>query len=170
MTVGESVARVLLEAVAEKTGYPIDMLELDMRLDTDLGIDSIKRVEILSAVQERLPQAGSISPSNWGRWRRFGRLSRHCPDSSLPASPRRTKTASQRDHNTNGTAHHIGMSDAGRHGARTERRPLRASASGVASRDSKPAMPARDHVRLRAGDGLGHVGRLTVDRSRLCGH
>ena len=62
----EPVARVLLEAVADKTGYPIEMLELDMQLDTDLGIDSIKRVEILSAVQERLPRAGSISPEQLG--------------------------------------------------------------------------------------------------------
>ena len=53
----DEFARVLIEAVAEKTGYPPEMLELDMRLDTDLGIDSIKRVEILSTVQERLPGA-----------------------------------------------------------------------------------------------------------------
>ncbi len=46
---------VLLEVIAEKTGYPTEMLELDMALDADLGIDSIKRVEILSALQERLP-------------------------------------------------------------------------------------------------------------------
>ena len=62
----ESLAQVLLEAVAEKTGYPIEMLELDMRLDADLGIDSIKRVEILSAVQDRLPQVASISPEQLG--------------------------------------------------------------------------------------------------------
>ena len=37
------------------------MLELEMALDTDLGIDSIKRVEILSTLQERLPGAPAIS-------------------------------------------------------------------------------------------------------------
>ena len=72
---GELVAGVLLEAVADKTGYPIEMLDLDMRLDADLGIDSIKRVEILSAVQERLPAPARSAPSNWDRWRRFVRLS-----------------------------------------------------------------------------------------------
>ncbi|MGA0391049.1 MAG: phosphopantetheine-binding protein, partial [bacterium] len=46
---------VLLEIVAEKTGYPTEMLELDMDLEADLGIDSIKRVEILGALQEKLP-------------------------------------------------------------------------------------------------------------------
>ena len=50
-----SVHQVLLEIVAEKTGYPTEMLEVDMDLEADLGIDSIKRVEILGALQEKLP-------------------------------------------------------------------------------------------------------------------
>ncbi|MBN1958176.1 MAG: acyltransferase domain-containing protein, partial [Desulfuromonadales bacterium] len=43
--VGTSVdsAPLLLAIIAEKTGYPVEMLELDMALDSDLGIDSIKR-------------------------------------------------------------------------------------------------------------------------------
>ncbi|MBN1866329.1 acyltransferase domain-containing protein, partial [Candidatus Sumerlaeota bacterium] len=41
---------VLREVIAEKTGYPAEMLEPHMTLDSDLGIDSIKRVEILSAL------------------------------------------------------------------------------------------------------------------------
>ena len=68
----ELFERVLLEAVADKTGYPIDMLELDLQLDTDLGIDSIKRVEILSAVQERIPAPAQSAPSNWDLWPRSG--------------------------------------------------------------------------------------------------
>ncbi len=52
--------------IAEKTGYPTEMLELDMALDADLGIDSIKRVEILSALQERLPEAPVIKPEHLG--------------------------------------------------------------------------------------------------------
>ncbi|MEM6998674.1 MAG: SDR family NAD(P)-dependent oxidoreductase [Pseudomonadota bacterium] len=60
--VGDNFAKVLLEIVSEKTGYPIDMLELDMNLDSDLGIDSIKRVEILSALQEAMPELPTISP------------------------------------------------------------------------------------------------------------
>jgi len=50
----ESVSALLLEVVAERTGYPLDMLSVDMEIDTDLGIDSIKKVEILSAVRERI--------------------------------------------------------------------------------------------------------------------
>jgi acyl transferase domain-containing protein/NADP-dependent 3-hydroxy acid dehydrogenase YdfG len=50
----ERVSALLLELVADRTGYPIDMLSVDMEIDTDLGIDSIKKVEILSAVRERI--------------------------------------------------------------------------------------------------------------------
>ncbi|MFP5305252.1 MAG: phosphopantetheine-binding protein, partial [Gammaproteobacteria bacterium] len=46
---------VLLGLVAERTGYPEDMLGLDADLEADLGIDSIKRVEILGAFQKALP-------------------------------------------------------------------------------------------------------------------
>lgn len=59
---------VVLEVVAEKTGYPVDMLELDMSLDADLGIDSIKRVEILSALQDRLPDAPAVSSEDLGKF------------------------------------------------------------------------------------------------------
>jgi hypothetical protein len=46
---------LLLEVVAEKTGYPPEMLTMEMELEGDLGIDSIKRVEILAAMTERVP-------------------------------------------------------------------------------------------------------------------
>ncbi|MHB1425893.1 MAG: SDR family NAD(P)-dependent oxidoreductase, partial [Gemmataceae bacterium] len=62
----QRIEQILLEVIAEKTGYPTEMLELDMALDADLGIDSIKRVEILSALQERLPEAPVIKPEHLG--------------------------------------------------------------------------------------------------------
>jgi acyl transferase domain-containing protein/NADP-dependent 3-hydroxy acid dehydrogenase YdfG len=62
----QRVESILLDVIAEKTGYPAEMLELDMALDADLGIDSIKRVEILSALQERLPEAPIIKPEHLG--------------------------------------------------------------------------------------------------------
>ena len=60
------VERVLLDVVAEKTGYPVGMLDLGMALDADLGVDSIKRVEILSALQEKLPDAPTVKPEHLG--------------------------------------------------------------------------------------------------------
>ena len=57
---------MVLEIVAEKTGYPVEMLNLEMGLDSDLGVDSIKRVEIMSAVRTRLPEAPEIKPEHLG--------------------------------------------------------------------------------------------------------
>ena len=71
------VAQTLLAVIAEKTGYPLEMLELDMALDADLGIDSIKRVEILSALQERLPQAPLIRPEQLGTLQTLGQIVAH---------------------------------------------------------------------------------------------
>jgi NAD(P)-dependent dehydrogenase (short-subunit alcohol dehydrogenase family)/acyl carrier protein len=53
---------VLLSTVAELTGYPIETLQLSMDLEADLGIDSIKRVEILSLLSRRIPGAPSVNP------------------------------------------------------------------------------------------------------------
>ena len=60
------IVPTLLAVVAEKTGYPVDSLDLSLSLDTDLGIDSIKRVEILSAIQEKLPSAPVVKPEHLG--------------------------------------------------------------------------------------------------------
>jgi NAD(P)-dependent dehydrogenase (short-subunit alcohol dehydrogenase family) len=53
------------------------MLELDMGMDSDLGIDSIKRVEILSAIQERLPGSPVIGPEHLGTLHTLGEIARH---------------------------------------------------------------------------------------------
>ncbi|PJF26675.1 MAG: hypothetical protein CUN52_15525, partial [Phototrophicales bacterium] len=49
----EVLSATLLEIVSEKTGYPTEMLELGMDIEADLGIDSIKRVEILGAMRDQ---------------------------------------------------------------------------------------------------------------------
>lgn len=63
---GAHITAVLLEVVAEKTGYPVEMLDLGMGMDADLGIDSIKRVEIMAALRARLPESPEIKPEHLG--------------------------------------------------------------------------------------------------------
>ena len=90
-----AVAEVLLEVVAEKTGYPVEMLELDMQLDDDLGIDSIKRVEILSALQDRLPEAPTVKPEHLGSLRTLRQIAEFLaqqPASQESALPRTGST------------------------------------------------------------------------------
>src|SRR5205814_421239 len=60
------VAATLLAVVSEKTGYPAESLDLGLSLDADLGVDSIKRVEILSALREWLPGAPEVKPEHLG--------------------------------------------------------------------------------------------------------
>lgn len=48
------VARVVLEIISERTGYPVDMIEPDLDLEADLSIDSIKRAEIAGELAKRL--------------------------------------------------------------------------------------------------------------------
>ena len=50
----EQIKEQLLAIVSERTGYPVDMLELDADLEGDLGIDSIKRVEIAGTFTQGL--------------------------------------------------------------------------------------------------------------------
>ncbi|MFL4905172.1 beta-ketoacyl synthase N-terminal-like domain-containing protein [Streptomyces sp. MMS24-I2-30] len=48
-------AELLLGIVAETTGYPVELLGSDMDLESELGVDSIKKVQILSALWQRVP-------------------------------------------------------------------------------------------------------------------
>ncbi len=42
----------ILTLLADKTGYPADMLDLDLDLEADLGIDTVKQAEFISEVRE----------------------------------------------------------------------------------------------------------------------
>ena len=56
----EALSDRLLAIVSERTGYPAEMLDLDADLEADLGIDSIKRVEILSMLRQSMTDADQM--------------------------------------------------------------------------------------------------------------
>ncbi|WP_019927420.1 type I polyketide synthase [Nocardia sp. BMG111209] len=58
----DAVWSVLVEVVSEKTGYPPEMLALSMDLEADLGVDSIKRVQIMGALGERVDGVPAVGP------------------------------------------------------------------------------------------------------------
>lgn len=58
----QDAAAIVRAIVSEKTGYPPDMLDADMDLEGELGVDSIKQVEILSSLRDRLPHLPEIEP------------------------------------------------------------------------------------------------------------
>jgi acyl transferase domain-containing protein/NAD(P)-dependent dehydrogenase (short-subunit alcohol dehydrogenase family)/acyl carrier protein len=47
----DSITERVLDIVAEKTGYPKDMLDLDLDLEADLGIDTVKQAEMFASVR-----------------------------------------------------------------------------------------------------------------------
>jgi NAD(P)-dependent dehydrogenase (short-subunit alcohol dehydrogenase family)/acyl carrier protein len=47
----DPIKKKVLEIVAEKTGYPEDMLDLDLDLEADLGVDTVKQAEMFAAVR-----------------------------------------------------------------------------------------------------------------------
>ena len=49
----DEVTEAVVSIVAEKTGYPPDMLDLDLDLEADLGVDTVKQAEVFAAVRER---------------------------------------------------------------------------------------------------------------------
>ena len=50
--VPSDVLAQLLAIVSDRTGYPQEMLDADANIEADLGIDSIKRMEVLTAFQQ----------------------------------------------------------------------------------------------------------------------
>ncbi|CAM2006367.1 type I polyketide synthase [Acanthopleuribacter pedis] len=59
--VKRDVPKTLLAIVADRTGYPEDMLDLDLDLEADLSIDSIKRIEIIGELAEQLGLHDSLA-------------------------------------------------------------------------------------------------------------
>ncbi|MCO5182243.1 MAG: SDR family NAD(P)-dependent oxidoreductase [Candidatus Promineofilum sp.] len=49
---GDPIADKVLQIVAEQTGYPQDMLELDLDMEADLGIDTVKQAETFLAIRQ----------------------------------------------------------------------------------------------------------------------
>ncbi|MFI5363300.1 MAG: SDR family NAD(P)-dependent oxidoreductase, partial [Elusimicrobiota bacterium] len=77
----------LLAIVSEKTGYPAETINPDMDLEADLGIDSIKRVEILSAVAEKLPNAPKVKPEHLGTLRTLKSIADYLSQAAPPSAP-----------------------------------------------------------------------------------
>jgi acyl transferase domain-containing protein/4'-phosphopantetheinyl transferase EntD/acyl carrier protein len=55
----DGLRALLVRLIGDKTGYPPDMIDPDANLEADLGIDSIKRVEILGALDAETGLLGS---------------------------------------------------------------------------------------------------------------
>ena len=98
----EALSDAMLDIVSEKTGYPTDMLDLEMDIEADLGIDSIKRVEILGAMREQFPDLPQLKAEELAELRTLDEIVQYMRDNSsgigggnggVPAAPVATPAA-----------------------------------------------------------------------------
>ena len=83
---GQSPVALVQSIVSEKTGYPVDMLDADMDLEGELGVDSIKQVEILSTLRERMPHLPEIDPEQLVELRTINAIATMIGDSAPAAA------------------------------------------------------------------------------------
>ena len=86
------LTKALLTVVAEKTGYQAEMLELEMDMEADLGIDSIKRVEILNGIQEQIPHLPQLNPEELAELRTLEQIVDYMGKQSGVSEPEKTQT------------------------------------------------------------------------------
>jgi len=103
----ETLHKTIIEVVAHCTGYPVEMLGLDMDIEADLGVDSIKRVEILSAMNVRAPGLPEVSAARMASMRTLreiaNALAGALSEGHLHSSDGDSRTGGN---GTNGTAAH----------------------------------------------------------------
>ncbi|MGH9214324.1 MAG: SDR family NAD(P)-dependent oxidoreductase [Acidimicrobiales bacterium] len=61
---GAELLTAIVDVVAERTGYPREMLDPDLDLEADLSIDSIKRIEIIGELADRVGLPGTDPVGN----------------------------------------------------------------------------------------------------------
>jgi len=83
-----SVQKAVLEVVSQITGYPPEMLEPDMEIEADLGVDTVKQATILATLGERFGQAdGEFRISAYPTIGHLVTLFSGVPESAPSASP-----------------------------------------------------------------------------------
>ena len=62
----DEVRQRVLALVAEQTGYPEDMLDLDLDLEADWGVDTVKQAELFATVRERSEER-RVANESWSQ-------------------------------------------------------------------------------------------------------
>jgi malonyl CoA-acyl carrier protein transacylase len=88
----------LVDLVAQKTGYPKDLLDPDLDMEADLGIDTVKQAELFGAIRDAyaLPQEEGIQIKDYPTLRKVAGYveTRLGVASAAPASPSPVAAAS----------------------------------------------------------------------------
>ncbi len=81
----DEVAQVVLEKVSEKTGYPVEMLDMELDLEADLGIDTVKQAELFASIRENfgIPRREDLRLSDYNT---LQKVVQFVVDSRIPAN------------------------------------------------------------------------------------
>ncbi len=60
---GDELVATVVQIVADMTGYPPELLDLDLDLEADLGVDTVKQAEVFAAVRERYGRGAGSEPA-----------------------------------------------------------------------------------------------------------
>ena len=93
----DSIKNKVLAIVSEKTGYPVDMLDLDLDLEADLGIDTVKQAELFATVRETyaIPRREDLRLSDYNTLARVIQFVRDGLETLKPAAGFAENGASQ---------------------------------------------------------------------------
>ena len=161
---------LLLSVVADKTGYPVDMLNGGMDLETDLGIDSIKKVEIFAAVRQRaegLPPTDSPQMAQLFEARTLDEVMRGAADDSAVPAVADTVAADAAVADTEQAGEQSPTAAVRRiHGQAGRRSGVRAGAGGPGETDRSPSSTAAADSRRPWSRSLTRTA--SRPRSRTC--
>ncbi len=144
---GASAKDALFAVVAEKTGYPASALDEGMHLESDLGIDSIKRVEILGALKEAVPAAASLDALKLAQLATLGEIAA----AIMGASGATTSTPAAASTAAAPTAPAVGGADA-----------RDALFAVVAEKTGYPASALDDAMHLESDLGIDSIKRVEI--------
>jgi NAD(P)-dependent dehydrogenase (short-subunit alcohol dehydrogenase family) len=90
----ETIKNKVLAIVAEKTGYPTEMLDLDLDLEADLGIDTVKQAEMFASVRAafNIPRDAELKLRDFPT---LAHVIRFAHDRATPASAKSSITKSE---------------------------------------------------------------------------
>ena len=92
----EEIKMFLLNLVSEKTGYPVEILEMDLDLEADLGIDTVKQAELFSAVRENynIPRREDLMLVEYNTLQKVVKFVQNSIETEMqsPSSPELSKT------------------------------------------------------------------------------
>ncbi|OHV33084.1 beta keto-acyl synthase [Parafrankia colletiae] len=151
----DAVRAALLSVVADRTGYPAEMIDTTMDLEADLGVDSIKRVQILGALQEHFPTLPAVGPERLADMRTLDHITNHVLTSLTTGAPGIPST--------NGTSVITATAPAAGAAVSVSPDAVRAALLGVvADRTGYPAEMIDTTMDLEADLGVDSIKRVQI--------